>query len=345
LLILGRAGYPEPGTSTNPIVIFLNKVLEWLFDVTELIGLPSYALALLIFTIIIKVLLYPLAVKQMRSTRDMQKIQPKIKALQEKYKNNPQKAQEAQMKLYRDMNISPMAGCLPLLVQLPIIWFLFSSIRNFIPANPDYYTFFWVSDLSNPDTTIFLPLLVAASTFIQQLISTTNRQDPTQKTMLIIMPIMIGFFCRSFPAAVALYWIFYGLLSGIQQFIINAKGKREDAKQAAIEAEQERILAEERAAAKAAKAQNKKPVNNHKQQKSVKPEANEEIIDFSDEAIEALENQIAELDKKWAPPGSEIAIQLADLEDALRKAKEAREAAERHALEEAEDAVENMTDK
>ena len=335
--LLAAAAY-EPGTSQNPIVIFLNNVLEKLFDFTNLIGVPSYALALLIFTVIIKLLLYPLAVKQMRSTRDMQKLQPKVKALQEKYKNNPQKLQEAQLKLYRDMKINPMAGCLPLLLQIPIIWFLFSSIRNFVPAQPEYFTFFWIPDLSSPDPTgIFLPLLVAASTFLQQWISVTNKQDPTQKTMLIVMPIMLGFFCRSFPAAVALYWIFYGLLSGIQQFIVNKKGKIEDAKEAAIAAEKERILEEEKAAARALKQQNQK--NNKKNDNFKAKQEQAEILDFSDEAIEKVEAQIAELEQKWAPPGSDNALRLACLEDELKKLREARDKAEADAAAAAEEAV------
>lgn len=340
LTVLAAAPVVTPGTSTNPVVIFLNNVLEKLFDFTQLIHLPSYALALLIFTIAIKLLLYPLAIKQMRSTRDMQKLQPKLKALQEKYKNNPQKLQEAQVKLYRDMKINPMSGCLPLLLQIPIIWLLFLSIRNFVPAQPEFYTFFWIPNLSNPDPTgIFLPLLVGASTFIQQWISIANREDKTQKIMLIVMPIMMAWFCRSFSAGIALYWIFYGLLSGIQQFIINKKGKLEDAKAAAIEAEKERILEEERAAAKALKAANQK---NKKSGKDGDKAKSAPVIDFSDEAIEALEKQIAELEQKWAPPGSEAALALANLEDELKKVKEAKDAAEREAADAAEAAVENQ---
>ena len=336
--IVAAAATYEPGTSTNPIVLFLNTVLEKFFDLTNLIGWPSYALALLIFTIIIKMLLYPLAIKQMRSSRDMQRLQPKLKALQEKYKNNPQKMQEAQMKLYRDMNINPMGGCLPLLLQIPIIWMLFASIRNFVPAHPEFYKFFWIPDLAAPDPTgILLPLLVAASTFLQQWISVVNRKDPTQKAMLIIMPIMMGFFCRSFPSGVALYWIFYGLLSGIQQFFINRKGKAEDARLAAIEAEKERILEEERAAARAEKAAR---MQNQKGKKPVKAAPQKPQIDFSDEAFEAVEARIAELELKWAPPGSDAARELADAEDKLAAMKKARDEFEQQVAEAAEDAVE-----
>lgn len=333
--VLAAAAY-EPGTSTNPVVLFLNAVLEKLFDFTNWIGLPSYALALLIFTIIVKVLLLPLAVKQMKSSRDIQKLQPRLKALQEKYKGNPQKMQEAQLKLYQEMKVSPMSGCLPLLLQIPIIWFLFASIRNFVPAHPEFYRFFWIPDLSAPDPTgILLPILVAVSTFVQQWISVTNRQDPTQKSMLVIMPIMMGFFCRSFPAGVALYWIFYGLLTGIQQFIINRKGKIEDEKAAAIAAEKERILAEEKAAARAAKEQNQKG----KKSGPVKAAAAEAAVDFSDEAIEALEKRIAEMEQKWAPPGSDNARALADLEDELKKVKAAKQAVEEEAARAASAAV------
>ena len=273
---------PEP----NFLSKFIHTVLETLFQLFQKMGVSSYVLALLAFTIIIKLVLYPLAVKQMRSTRNMQKIQPKLKAIQEKYKDNPQKLQEAQLKFYKEANFNPLSGCLPLLIQIPIIYILFTGIRSFAPSSPEYFTFFWVPDLSLPDPSgIWIPVLVALSTFLQQYISMTNKGDKTQKMMLMIMPVMMFFVCRSFPAGVAIYWIFYGLISGVQQAFVNAKGKREDAIQEAKD-EEERLQKEQK----------------KKSKKKAQANQMDKVFDeiMSDETPAEQPTQR----KKWAPPGS-----------------------------------------
>lgn len=199
--------------------------LEGLFTVTSAVGLPSYALAIVLFTIIVKIALYPLSIKQMRSMREMQKLQPLIKDLQTKYKNDQKMLQQKQMELYKEYNVNPFGGCLPLLIQMPILFALFTVLRDFAPRFPEYYTFFWVADLSQPDPTkIILPILVGLSTFIQQYVSTTNRQDPTQKAMMIVMPLMLGWFTLNFASGLAIYWICFNLLGGLQQYLINKKG-------------------------------------------------------------------------------------------------------------------------
>ena len=124
-------------------------ILQYLYRVSVAMGVPSYGLAIIMFTILLKVVLFPLTVTQMRSMKAMQELQPKIKAIQERYKDKPQKSQEAVMKLYKEAGANPFAGCLPLLIQMPVLFALFSALRTaFNPASsnkllmwhmPDFY--------------------------------------------------------------------------------------------------------------------------------------------------------------------------------------------------------------
>ncbi len=124
------------------MVEIVGSILEGLFHLTEMIQIPSYALAILLLTIILKIVLYPTAIKQQKASKTMQQIQPKIKAIEKKYGNNPQKKQEMMMNLYKEEKFSPFSSCLPLLIQMPILLILFYGLRNFVPANPQFYTFF-----------------------------------------------------------------------------------------------------------------------------------------------------------------------------------------------------------
>ena len=214
------------GEKVGTLIQFVGSSLEWLYQLTEQIGIPSYALAIIILTIILKIILYPLTHKQMKSMKVMQEIQPKIMELDKKYKNDPQKKQEAMMKIYKEHGVNPMAGCLPLLIQFPILIALFRGLQTFQPSNPEHYNFFWISDLSKADPTgIVLPVLVGLATFAQQYVSSPNASVSTQKTLLYAMPILFGFMTRSFPAGLALYWIAFSVLGALQQMYIN-KGIR-----------------------------------------------------------------------------------------------------------------------
>lgn len=220
--------------------------LERVFDLTMSLGVPSYALAIFIFTIIIKLLMQPLMNKQLRSTRQMGKIQPRIQELQKKYTGNPQKLQQETMKLYKEVGFSPFAGCLPLLIQMPIMIALFQALRTFPPAHPQYFSFFWINNLSDLSSSYpglsgwILPVITGGATFFQQYLSIANKNDQTQKMMLFMMPVMFGFFTRSFPAFLALYWIYYSLIGAAIQVVLNRRWAREEA----IE-EAERLVREE----------------------------------------------------------------------------------------------------
>lgn len=208
------------------LVNFISNSIQFFYNLTASIGFPNYGLAILLFTVVVKMILFPLTATQVRSMKKMQEIQPKIKELQAKHKKDPQKAQQAVMELYQKAGVNPFAGCLPLLVQMPILFALFSSLRVFFdpvkhPAyvNLDHAHFLWISNLGTPDPWI-LPVLVAGFTFLQQKISMGASNDQTQKTMLYVMPLMIGWFSRSFPSGLALYWVMYSIMSGLEQLVI-----------------------------------------------------------------------------------------------------------------------------
>lgn len=208
--------------------------LEMLFQLTQKVGFPSYAIAIFLLTVIIKVILYPLTYKQMKSMQVMQQLQPKIKELDKKYASDPKKKQEAMMEIYKQHGANPMSGCLPLLVQFPILIALFQGLQKFQPADPTYYTLFGFWNLSEMDPTgIVLPVIVGLTTFLQQYVTSPNTTDQTQKIMLYAMPVLFGWMTRNFPAGLAFYWIVFSVVGTVQQLYINKSIKPLSAKDGA----------------------------------------------------------------------------------------------------------------
>jgi YidC/Oxa1 family membrane protein insertase len=223
-------------------VSFVGSILEWLFNFTSSLGHPSYLLAIVVLTVAIKIVLLPLNIKQMKSTKNMQLVQPQLKELQKKYANNPQKQQQEMMKLYKEHNVSPMAGCLPLLIQLPIIMILYRGLLNFVPAHPEaYYTIGGLS-LGEPSPNLILPFIVALATFGQSFVGMGKPTEAVQKYMLVGMPIFLGYMATKFQAGICVYWITFSILGMLQQIVVN-KGftpqqgaARKEAKEAAKKA-------------------------------------------------------------------------------------------------------------
>ncbi|RKD23220.1 preprotein translocase YidC [Ammoniphilus oxalaticus] len=192
--------------------------LSWLLDTAaEYLG-GSYGLSILFTTIIIRLAVLPLMVKQLRSSRAMQIIQPELQKIKEKYKDNQQKAQEETMKLFQKHNVNPLAGCLPLFVQMPILIAFYQAImRNESVRTHD---FLWMS-LGNPDPLYVLPIAAAITTFLQsKLMGTGMPQNPQMQMMLYIMPAMILFIAITLPSALSLYWVFGNIFTIIQTFFI-----------------------------------------------------------------------------------------------------------------------------
>jgi len=205
---------------------------------TSSLGIPNYGLAIIIFTIAVKLLMFPLTAQQIRSMKKMQELQPKVQEIQKKYKDSPQKSQQMVMELYQKEKVNPFSGCLPLLIQMPILFALFSALRTFFDpvqhppyVNLEHANFFWISNLGSPDPFV-LPVLAAVFTYLQQTVSMPAGQDQTQKTMLYVMPIFMGWISRSFPAGLALYWVVYSIVSALEQLVLKRKPKvvKEEAK-------------------------------------------------------------------------------------------------------------------
>ena len=198
------------------IAVPLGYLLTFIYN---LVG--NYGISLIILTVLVKLILYPLYFKQIKSTASVSSLQPKMKAIQEKYKNDKEKMNEEMAKLYKNENFNPMGGCLPMLIQLPIIWGLFTLLRNPIKYIADenmifavHQSFLWIKDLGQPDLWI-LPIAAAVSTYIsfamtQQLTGQNEIMGGQGKSMNMMMkyffPLSILWLARAYPAGLAIYW-------------------------------------------------------------------------------------------------------------------------------------------
>ena len=162
----------------------------------------------------------------------MQLVKPKIQQLQKKYKNNKEKLNQELMKLYQQYDINPAAGCLPLLIQMPILSGLFTVLRDFTFEPVEHAKFFWVANLSNPDPYYILPILVGIATYVQSKLSlakaTTASNNSMNLMMLYFMPIFIAYISIQFPAGLSLYWVVFNILGVVQQIIINRQPLTEE---------------------------------------------------------------------------------------------------------------------
>ncbi|WP_328793761.1 YidC/Oxa1 family membrane protein insertase [Heliomicrobium undosum] len=208
------------------LVDAFSSMINFFYTLTQQIGLPSYGLAIILITIVIKMLLYPLSAKQMKSMRAMAELAPKQKALQEKYKKDPQKAQEAMMQLYKEHGVNPLSGCLPLLIQFPILIAFYNGLTSFPYLNEAHATFLWIPNLSHPDPVYILPLLAAATTYLQMKVTPSSsggnaQAEQTQKIMMYSMPLLIGWMAHSFAAGLSLYWVTFNTVGILQQLYMN----------------------------------------------------------------------------------------------------------------------------
>lgn len=213
----------------------------------------SYFLDIFTYTLILKLIVMPLFVVQQKSTRRMGELTPKVKELQERYKNNPQKLQEEQIKLYKELGVNPMMGCLPLLVSMPIFIAMFTVVSSYTGFNGA--SFLWIPDLGKYDPYYILPLLTGGIQYLSVMVMSKNMdadQQKMQKRMGIVMSVMFVFICFKYKAALAIYFIASSLIQMVQTMAINAylakKQEKEDAIKAEKAAEKAKRDAEEKAA-------------------------------------------------------------------------------------------------
>ena len=219
------------------------KSLLWTLNIFHGI-VRNYGIAIILLTLLVRILFWPLTHKSTESMKRMQEIQPEIKALQEKYKkSNPQKLQQETMKLYKEKKVNPMGGCLPMFVQIPVFIALFTVLRNAIELR--YSGFLWIADLSMAENLMagkvpfvgslnILPIVMSLSMIWQQKLSSpgaaaTPEQQQQQKMMMFMMPIMMLFFFYSMPSGLVLYWTTSNLLMIAQTSLRNLKKKKAEA--------------------------------------------------------------------------------------------------------------------
>jgi YidC/Oxa1 family membrane protein insertase len=197
----------------KPMLISMNWINKYV---------GSYGWTIIILTFIIKLILYPLSLKSFKSMKGLQKIQPLMKEIQEKYKDDRQRQNQELMKLYKDHKINPMGGCLPLLLQIPILFALYRVFQSAIELRqtPFHIVGTWLPDLSAPDPYLITPLLMGASWFIQQKMTPTPG-DAMQQKIMMFMPLIFTFMFLTFPSGLVIYWLISNILSIIQQVYIN----------------------------------------------------------------------------------------------------------------------------
>jgi len=228
----------------RPIQSAIEYVIVFLYNNI----VPNYGIVIILLTIIVRLVLTPLTITQARSMARMQKMQPELQELQKKYKDDKAKLQQETMEFYRKNNVNPLAGCLPLLLQLPIFFALFQALRNpseivtsvlgppFIPTymlsnlkniivnipNPNF-NFLWMN-LNERDPYYILVILMVATMFISTKMTTT---DPKQKFITYILPVVFGAISWQFPSGILVYWVTTNIWSIGQQYVVNRLVKRE----------------------------------------------------------------------------------------------------------------------
>jgi YidC/Oxa1 family membrane protein insertase len=209
-----------------PLFLFIHKFIA------------NWGLVIIIFSVLMKIMLTPFTRFQMKSMKKMTEMQPKMNAIKEKYKDDPQKQQQALMKFYKEEKINPAGGCLPLLLQMPILYALFGVFNSTIELRQAYFGL-WIKDLAVPDVILHLPfkvplfgisdisglaLLMGITMFIQQKMSV---KDPKQQAMVYVMPIMLTLLFTTLPAGLNLYYFVFNLLSIIEQYFVTHRKKKD----------------------------------------------------------------------------------------------------------------------
>jgi YidC/Oxa1 family membrane protein insertase len=208
-----------------PMTRFFGWMLRALYSI-----IPNYGVAIIILTILVRVVTLPLVTKQMRSMEGMRGLQPKIKELQEKHKDDKQKQSEAMMSLYRSEGVNPLGGCLPMVLQLPVMIGLFYALRSSIELREAPF-FGWITDLSAPETLFMipglelpvrvLPLIMGATMVLQQRMTPQPTMDPAQARMMTtVMPIVMLVVFYQFASGLVLYWMLSNVLAIAHQLWI-----------------------------------------------------------------------------------------------------------------------------
>jgi YidC/Oxa1 family membrane protein insertase len=212
----------------RPLVHIFEAMLRWTHDHV----VANYGVAIILLTLLVRVLTFPLTQRSMKSMKRFSVIAPQMKELQEKYANDRDKLQEEMMKLYRQKGMNPLSamggGCVPILVQMPFMIAFYFALQTSIELRHAPFAF-WINDLSAPENLFsiaglplrLLPLLMGASMLLQQRLTPTPNQDPQQKQMMTLMSVVFTFMFYQFPSGLVLYWFVSNLLGIAQQLFVN----------------------------------------------------------------------------------------------------------------------------
>ena len=201
----------------------LVRVLNFFNDL-----IPSFGVAIILLTILVRLIFWPLTHKSTVGMKKMQELQPKLKEIQAKFKDNPQRVQQETFALYREAKVNPMSSCLPMLIQIPVFIALFNVLRSAVELR--YAGFLWIADLSEPEALFaswfpfgglnLLPILMAVTTALQSYFTPSAGDKSQQRMMMVMMPLMMLFMFYSFPSALSLYWFLSNLFSIVQMWLI-----------------------------------------------------------------------------------------------------------------------------
>lgn len=200
----------------TPIATPLLHVLKFFY---AYIG--NYGVAIIILTVIIKLLFWPLTHKSYASMKGMQKLQPEMQKIREKYKNDRERQSREMMQLYKTHRVNPMGGCLPMVVQIPVFFALYKVLMGAIELRQAPFAF-WLTDLSLKDPYYITPLIMGVTMFIQQKL-TPSTMDPVQAKVFMMMPVIFTFLFLNFPSGLVVYWLVNNLLTIVQQYFIYKK--------------------------------------------------------------------------------------------------------------------------
>src|ERR671932_1530516 len=206
----------------NAFVGLLEQILVWLSNLTGNLGL-----GIILFTILTRIALLPLTIKQLQSSKKMQELQPLIQELRRKYGKDQQKFTQEMTKLYREHKANPAGSCLPMVIQLPIFLGVYRAVQD-LATNPlASEGFLWIPSLAHKDPLYILPILSILLQLLVSLMAMPKIQDPQQKTMsqtMLLMPLFFGYIAFTFNAGAVLYWVAGSLLAVIQQYFVSGWG-------------------------------------------------------------------------------------------------------------------------
>jgi YidC/Oxa1 family membrane protein insertase len=198
------------------ITDFLHVVLKELYQFSG-----NYGLAIIMLTILVRLVTWPLTSKQLASAKAMQELQPELKKIQDKYKDDKEKLNQETMDLWKKNKVNPLTGCLPLIIQFPILIAMFRVLeqpQRLHETIAGFSPYFLMLDMTQKDPTYILPVLSAVTTYWQQKVMMT---DKTQQALLIAMPLMILIFSVNFQAGLVLYWVVGNILSVGHHYLLN----------------------------------------------------------------------------------------------------------------------------